>query len=531
MVLGNGTKLVHEMSKVKQRNGIKRSPSGFYSFRKQVPEKLRKLWGKREVKVKLETKDEVTALSRGAVLLAVFNKKKAKLTKLLDSPESLSSQEVIQIADQRIRSWDIHPDQAPVLRAGASEEEFTAFKAAEAEYLELRELYFNDASDILIDEEQRSEDYKNGRWVQSGYQTPYRKPDLGKVEEAALMIAAGDITTTKEPTLSDAVSYYLTDYRERNIDGNSRTIQTQTANTRRVLREFAAHIENGRASAGWNRLVTSVTVEEALTFRSYLRSKHPQSSTADSYLRYPSAVFQHAIDRGQGLYVDGHIMRNPFFKLRNKKLETKYSKKRWPLTPDEFELYRKAAYQEPEQIKLLVLFMLFTGCRVSDASGLEVQDINLTENIPTMYLRHNQIRRLDKGGLEANIPLIGELLDELRKYAPPSNPTDPYLPQFGSLKSYRDRASQEANRVLRKAGVVRSGVSSHSARHTWQDRLDAARVAIAERDYLLAHKTTQSSAVAAGYGSFYPPQNMLHNQLAALNCTEWGDFRSLARDS
>ena len=82
--------------------------------------------------------------------------------------------------------------------------------------------------------------------------------------------------------------------------------------------------------------------------------------------------------------------------------------------------------------------MLFTGCRASDASGLEVQDINLTENIPTMYLRHNQIRRLDKGGLEANIPLIGELLDELRKYAPPSNPTDPYLPRFGSLKSYRE---------------------------------------------------------------------------------------------
>lgn len=46
------------------------------------------------------------------------------------------------------------PDQAPVLRAGAIEEEFKAFKAAKAEYLELRELYFNDASDILIDEEQ-----------------------------------------------------------------------------------------------------------------------------------------------------------------------------------------------------------------------------------------------------------------------------------------------------------------------------------------------------------------------------------------
>ena len=220
-------------------------------------------------------------------------------------------------------------------------------------------------------------------------------------------------------------------------------------------------------------------------------------------------------------------MRNPFYKLRNKKREKKYSKKIWPLTPAEFARYEKAAFKASEQIKLLVLFLLYTGCRISDVSGLQVRDVNLTENIPTMYLRDNEIRRLDKNGLRSNIPLVGPLLEELRKYQPPEGSRDSFLPQFGRLKSYRDRVGQEASKVLKAAKVVRDGVRPHSARHTWQDRLDAARVPIAERDYLIAHKTEHSSAIATAYGSSYPPENMLENQLAALNCLDWGDFRDL----
>lgn len=48
--------------------------------------------------------------------------------------------------------------------------------------------------------------------------------------------------------------------------------------------------------------------------------------------------------------------------------------------------------------------------------------------------------------------------------------------------------------MRKAAGVTRDGVTAHSAHHTWQDRLDAARVPIAERDYLITHKTKQSSA-------------------------------------
>ena len=323
-----------------------------------------------------------------------------------------------------------HPDQAPVLKAGASDKKYKAFREAEADYLEQKEIFWDTVD--LVDEAQRKRDYDSGVWGQPGYQDPTRKLDLSKVEDVTMLVVAGDVNTTSEPTLRTATEDYIADYLERNVDGNPRTIQNNNNNTRRLMSQFAVFIEGGRASAGMERLVTSIGVDEAILFRTWLRDKHPNSSTADSYLRYPSAVFSFVIERGQGLFIDGHLMRNPFYKLRNKKRENKYSKKIWPLTPAEFAQFEKAAFKTPEQIKLLVLFLLYTGCRISDVSGLQVRDINLTENIPTIYLRDNEIRRLDKNGLRSNIPLVGPLLEELRKYQPPENYRDAFLPQFVS---------------------------------------------------------------------------------------------------
>jgi len=39
-------------------------------------------------------------------------------------------------------------------------------------------------------------------------------------------------------------------------------------------------------------------------------------------------------------------------------------------------------------------------------------------------------------------------------------------------------------------------------------------------------RPASSRTVAQAYGSAYPAKNMLENQLAALACEDWGDFRS-----
>ena len=266
------------MRQVRQKNGIKRSASGFYSFRKQVPEKLRSLWGKREEKIKLETKDEVMALSRGAILLAQFNAKAIKLTKMLENPIELTSLEILNLADTRVRGWGIHPDQAPVLKAGHTQAEYNSFKDAECKYLEIQDLYYDVASEDLIDEERRKQDYQSGKWGQPNYETPYKKPNWNTMTGATYNIVSGRTITTITPTVQDALSSYIEHYKEKNAGGNPRTIQSIITNTERVLGQFAALIEGGRPSKGFERLITSIKVEDAISFRSFLRGKYPNSS-------------------------------------------------------------------------------------------------------------------------------------------------------------------------------------------------------------------------------------------------------------
>ena len=247
-------------------------------------------------------------------------------------------EDVLKAADSRVRRFGLHPEQAPILKAGATQEEYEAFRAAEERYLERRDFFHEVNDDLLIDHEQRQQDYDVGIWGRPGYQEPYRKPDPSKIDDVAVMVVSGDIQSQikGEPTLDDALISYLEHYREEKFDGNPRTIQSQVNNTKRLMSQFAAFIEGGSVSQGMQRLVTSVTVDDATGFRTWLRQQHPNSSTSEGYLRYPSAVFQSAIDRGQGLFINGNLMRNPFYKLRNKKREAKFSKKRWSLTPDEF---------------------------------------------------------------------------------------------------------------------------------------------------------------------------------------------------
>ena len=272
------------MRQVRQKNGMKRSATGFFSFRKQVPEKLRRLWGKREVKIALETKDEATALKRCSILLAEFNATKMTMTKMLEGSKDLAPQDIRNIADSRVRNWGIHPDQASVLKAGHTAKEYAAFKEAETTYFEFRDTYYDIVAEQQIDEVQRKKDYDSGKWGEPDYVTPYKKLKASTVEGAIQGIVSGSVATTTTPTLKDAMLSYIEFYAEKNIGGNARTIQSQTTNTKRVLSQFAAFIEGDRTAKGFERLVTSITVDEAIGFRHFLRKQLSYSPWVGQYL-------------------------------------------------------------------------------------------------------------------------------------------------------------------------------------------------------------------------------------------------------
>jgi hypothetical protein len=57
-------------------------------------------------------------------------------------------------------------------------------------------LYYELAADDLIDEEQLEKDYRNGRWGQPGYQTPYKAQSNTTLAGVTENIVAGRIATT-----------------------------------------------------------------------------------------------------------------------------------------------------------------------------------------------------------------------------------------------------------------------------------------------------------------------------------------------
>ena len=118
-------------------------------------------------------------------MLAEFNATKSKLTKLLEGGSDLTPSEVLSIADTKVRSWGIHPEDRPKLHAGYSQEEFTAFKEAEQTYLERQEIYLGLAGDSMIDEAQQRKDYESGVWGRAGYKIPYKQIDASTIAGAA----------------------------------------------------------------------------------------------------------------------------------------------------------------------------------------------------------------------------------------------------------------------------------------------------------------------------------------------------------
>jgi hypothetical protein len=108
---------------------LRKSPNGFYSYRRRVPDDLRKQVGRREWKRSLKTKSKAEALLRGAQTNRDVERTIAALRQTLPENKSL----ILRQAADMLRAWDIHPDQAPILKPGYTLEEFQAFKAQEYE--------------------------------------------------------------------------------------------------------------------------------------------------------------------------------------------------------------------------------------------------------------------------------------------------------------------------------------------------------------------------------------------------------------
>lgn len=463
------------------------SPTGWYSYRRRIPSRLQKVLGKREFKQRLETKDETTALARLGQVNAKASAEVKHAERLLGSFEPASRVETLAAAREFLLRENIHPDQKPSLHADYTDKQFEQFKKDREEWLVRQEVFFDSLGDTQV----------IGYGAGPQWDHIYKPEDPKDVWQASAKIVSGEATASAEITWQEAVETYFPINKQvkRRDAHDQKKFETKTRN---LFDKFAAFI------GGSDTKLKDITRTTARAFlESYRQGPKPsKEGTIGRYSSQIGVVFNVARKE----FMDASIA-NPFEGLRNSAAEHDDATKRRSFTPEELAQYESAVRNKAQpELQLIGLLMIYTGCRTSEASGLQCRDVDLSSNTPHVKFRDNKFRRLDKKGLARSVPLATPLLDALRGY---EMPQDPQAPLFGRYapRSAADNVSIQLNSLIRHdLKIADPRLVSYSTRHTFKTRGKAARVDDPVIDYLQGHKSNYSTQIAQKYSDGLLPE-------------------------
>ena len=214
-------------------------------------------------------------------------------------------------------------------------------------------------------------------------------------------------------------------------------------------------------SLAGDRDVRDYTRQDAKLFVHYLEMKGNKTATIRRRINSLSAIMNYAYSE---LDLD---KRNPFTRLfiQNEGADVF---KRGTFANDQLKWGYDKALSSGSTVKLLMPLLGETGCRLAEIVGLRLEDIDLDNEL--LHIRPNSARRLKNKTSERVLPLVGYAklaIDQVQIQA-----DDEWLfPQY--IKSghcYATHASNAVNKWLKKDF---GGLTAHSLRHTFRDRLRA----------------------------------------------------------
>jgi len=209
-----------------------------------------------------------------------------------------------------------------------------------------------------------------------------------------------------------------------------------------------------------DRDVSEYTREDAKLFVRHLTLKGNKTATIRRRINSLSAILNYAYAE---LDLD---KRNPFSRLiiQNEGDDTS---KRGTFTNQQLKQGYDHAIASESQIKLLMPLLGETGCRLAEIVGLELKDIDLGQGL--IHIRPNAVRRLKTRNSERTLPLVGyaRIAMDLALKSADDNYLFPRYIKRGSCQA--THASNALNKWLKKD----FGLTGHSLRHTFRDRLRA----------------------------------------------------------
>jgi len=454
-----------------------------------------------EWKQSLDTNNSAVAQRRWVAETERFEATKALAEKLYGQPNNKSDmlQSAVSSAKQMAVHYGVHPDQAPTLSHNATDDEIDAFKQVIRDWKysvkDHKDLILDAMIHETVDEEQRTKDYKEGRWGQNGYQTPRKELDENHPLVAQLAVISSEVDTTMSSTWADATDLYI-----KTNKRHKKRLPDKEANwevkTRALLDRFALSMDGPN---------TKLDDLDRQVVSDWIWNTYPISGTRNRYNNTFSAVIN-----CWNTEMKGKKVFNPFAGLSNKALEKEEALTRRSLKPDEWFSYLSNLNKYLDnEIKVIGLLMLFTGCRTSEAAGLQVKDLKLGTNMPHVIFRTSPIRRMDKSDMERAVPLLAPLIDALRDYDISTESNAPVFPNYYTAKGHGNASTALRHIVRSITGIKDRDVVPYSARHTFKDRATAASVDPSRAEYIMGHKSEGSSKIHKQYGTMTPPEVLL----------------------
>lgn len=465
--------------------------------------KLRGSFGNiREFKRSLRTTSFNEAIARWHVVNQEYEAVVARHARLYGGGGIPLSDDLVTDATLKAKAME-----RPVLRAGATSGERKNFEMQEQAWLAVIEDFKSTLGEKYIDHERMEEDYRSGKFFEPGYETPYRPPTDDDTDVIALRHVEHGLSIRVKPTWRDACENYLSVNRADKIrDPEKQAIYERKTSS--LFEKFGLSL----GKQGSRTPLDLITRKHARDFKGQFRL-----ATGNRYNNVLSAVIN--------CWNQEHpqaIVQNPFSGLSNKLQESKHSVRRKSFTPVQWRKYVEILTEWPnKEIGLIGLIMAFTGCRTSEAAGLNVRDVRLFDQTPNLVFRSNDLRSMDKGGLERSVPIFDPLVSILKDHLLTLQGDGAMFKKYGGIRNYGNVSVQLNNIIRKKLNIFDKEIVAYSLRHTIHDKGRAARVDQAVHEYIVGHLSSGSSRIHQKYGTRMPPEALVDDMRAILNQDDW----------
>ena len=504
-----------------------------YGYRRRIPEDVRFLFdGKREIVKSLKTKN----LSLAQINLSQWNDwyetRVATFGYTRKQNGQLPAKLVKEIHDD-LRKTGQHPEDVPTLGIRSNLVELEQFHADTVAIKALHQQYKNgefDYDELLV----RLYPFEQGaygkmlghylaadmlysdlldKYSDTGDQNAtkeHRSWDEQDPEVIRYRLLMGE-NLLPEPTWQNAVDDYIEQYHS---SPKQRSEQQKTKHTRAVISQCE------KISAAFPHGMRTALVDiDAEDVRDFIRQDDTKPSTKAKNLTMIRAVWNSWSIYNQKQAVEGDPFRAEL--VQHKKAIGDTEAHRRSFTPSEFAKFNDSLSEEiDDEVRLVGMLAAYCGAPTGEIAKLERRDVKLTSDTP--YVVFRAISGKDR--IARSVPLLEPIRTELETY----------------INEHCDRSTGTVftSRLIRSPSDLTKRLKLHitnerpddplrlvpySLRHTFKDRAEAAMDSRYVQ-YILGHKTKDSSAVHQRYGTNAPPSALVEGMVDIQALTEWGLF-------